>query len=161
MRLNYRNNCQRKIIPFLESKSLSSDPDDYQTRFARIGKGGIILEMKKAAEERQHRRQPISKMLCTGPSSLSFHLPHSVLSLRRPVIISRLTGRSLIYDLPKAKLNFPPVIYTFWHFDLPSESEPRFSSDVTSRRLIRRVARDPTPTDAILSTKQAEDRFVK
>lgn len=47
---------------------------------------------------------------------------------RRPVIISRLTGRSLIYDLPKAKLNFPPVIYTFWHFDLPSEIEPRFSS---------------------------------
>lgn len=47
---------------------------------------------------------------------------------RRSVIISRLTGRSLIYDLPKAKLNFPPVIYTFWHFDLPSEIEPRFSS---------------------------------
>lgn len=111
---------------------------------------------QRIPQERQHRRQPISKTLhehvffisssslCPSPPCRSFS--------RRPVIISRLTGRSLIYDLPKAKLNFPPVIYTFWHFDLPSERELRFSSNVTPCRLIRRVA-DHGFTGAIISMK--------
>lgn len=127
----------RSIIVTLNTRTLNTREFLY-TNYLKNREGKNRRKKKKRAvaqhrhlekdnvDDSQFRRYYIVLSFFVSFSSLYPFSPcHSF--YRRSVIISRLTGRSLIYDLPKAKLNFPPVIYTFWHFDLPSEIEPRFS----------------------------------
>lgn len=129
----------RSIIVELNTRTLNTREFLNTPIIWKTVKGRIVEKKKKRAvaqhrhlekdnvDDSQFRRYYIVLSFFVSFSSLYPFSPcHSF--YRRSVIISRLTGRSLIYDLPKAKLNFPPVIYTFWHFDLPSEIEPRFSS---------------------------------
>ena len=84
------SNCQRKIIPvYFRSKRLSNA--------IRMKKRNNCGEKKKEKKKRsstagQPKKDNIDdsqfRRYYTEPSSLSFHLPQSVLSLRRPVIIS-------------------------------------------------------------------------
>lgn len=127
----------RSIIVTLNTRTLNTREFLNTPIIWKTVKGRIVEKKKEPLHNRhlekdnvddsQFRRYYIVLSFFVSFSSLYPFSPcHSF--YRRSVIISRLTGRSLIYDLPKAKLNFPPVIYTFWHFDLPSEIEPRFSS---------------------------------
>lgn len=127
----------RSIIVELNTRTLNTREFLNTPIIWKTVKGRIVEKKKEPLHNRhlekdnvddsQFRRYYIVLSFFVSFSSLYPFSPcHSF--YRRSVIISRLTGRSLIYDLPKAKLNFPPVIYTFLHFDLPSEIEPRFSS---------------------------------